>query len=43
VVVVNTCSIRDHAEQKVYSYLGPYVNRKRAGDSLAIVVAGAFT
>ncbi|EWM22418.1 adenosine trna methylthiotransferase [Nannochloropsis gaditana] len=40
VVVVNTCSIRDHAEQKVYSYLGPYVNRKKRGDNLAIVVAG---
>ncbi|KAM3570745.1 hypothetical protein VYU27_007193 [Nannochloropsis oceanica] len=40
VVVVNTCSIRDHAEQKVYSYLGPYINRKKRGDNLAIVVAG---
>jgi tRNA-2-methylthio-N6-dimethylallyladenosine synthase len=50
VVILNTCSIRDHAEQKVYSYLGPYSKRKRelaaVGDSnerkkeLAIVVAG---
>ncbi len=40
VVVVNTCSIRDHAEQKVYSFLGPYINRKKRGDNLAIVVAG---
>ena len=40
VVVVNTCSIRDHAEQKVYSYLGPYINRKKRGENLAIVVAG---
>lgn len=40
VVVLNTCSIRDHAEQKVYSYLGPYVNRKKRGENLAIVVAG---
>lgn len=40
VVVINTCSIRDHAEQKVYSYLGPYINRKKAGENLAIVVAG---
>jgi hypothetical protein len=31
VVILNTCSIRDHAEQKVYSYLGPYTKRKRAG------------
>jgi tRNA-2-methylthio-N6-dimethylallyladenosine synthase len=40
VVVVNTCSIRDHAEQKVYSYLGPYANRKKKGEPVAIVVAG---
>ena len=42
VVVVNTCSIRDHAEQKVYSYLGPYINRKKRGENLAIVVAGKW-
>jgi tRNA-2-methylthio-N6-dimethylallyladenosine synthase len=29
VVILNTCSIRDHAEQKVYSYLGPYALRKK--------------
>ena len=40
VIVVNTCSIRDHAEQKVYSYLGPHAIRKRKGEDLAIVVAG---
>mmetsp|Transcript_17810 Transcript_17810/g.41670 ORF Transcript_17810/g.41670 Transcript_17810/m.41670 type:complete len:703 (+) Transcript_17810:62-2170(+) len=40
VVVLNTCSIRDHAEQKVYSYVGPYAKRKRDGDDIAIVVAG---
>ena len=40
VVVLNTCSIRDHAEQKVYSYLGPYSKRKREGEDVAIVVAG---
>lgn len=33
IVLLNTCSIRDHAEQKVYSYLGPYVKRKRQGSS----------
>lgn len=32
VVVLNTCSIRDHAEQKVYSYLGPHALRKRKGE-----------
>jgi MiaB/RimO family radical SAM methylthiotransferase len=40
IIVLNTCSIRDHAEQKVYSYLGPYVKRKRNGDAVTIIVAG---
>ena len=40
VVVFNTCSIRDHAEQKVYSYIGPYARRKRNGENVAIIVAG---
>jgi MiaB/RimO family radical SAM methylthiotransferase len=40
VVILNTCSIREHAEAKVYSYLGPYAKRKREGQDLAIVVAG---
>jgi len=40
VVVLNTCSIREHAQDKVYSYLGPHAIRKRDGEDLAIVVAG---
>lgn len=40
VVVLNTCSIRDHAEQKVYSYVGPHARRKREGEDVAIIVAG---
>jgi Uncharacterized protein family UPF0004/PPIC-type PPIASE domain len=40
VVVLNTCSIRDHAEQKVYSYIGPHAKRKRDGHDVTIVVAG---
>lgn len=40
VIVFNTCSIRDHAEQKVYSYVGPYAKRKRQGEDVTIVVAG---
>jgi len=40
IVVLNTCSIRDHAEQKVYSYIGPYSKRKRSGDDVTIIVAG---
>lgn len=40
VVVLNTCSIRDRAEQKVYSHIGPHAKRKRDGDDVVIVVAG---
>lgn len=29
VLVINTCNIREHAETKVYSYLGRHVTRKR--------------
>jgi len=39
-VVLNTCSVRDHAEQKVYSYIGPHALRKRKGEDVSIVVAG---
>ncbi len=40
VVILNTCSIRDHAEQKVYDTLGPFAARKRRGEPIALVVAG---
>ena len=36
----NTCTIRDNAEQKVYSYLGRQAQRKRANPNLTLVVAG---
>jgi tRNA-2-methylthio-N6-dimethylallyladenosine synthase len=39
-VLYNTCSIRDNAEQKVYSYLGRQAIRKRANPHLILVVAG---
>jgi len=39
-VLYNTCTIRDNAEQKVYSYLGKQAQRKRANPSLTLVVAG---
>ncbi len=39
-IILNTCSIRDHAEQKVYSYVGPYAKRKEKGEDVTIVVAG---
>ena len=31
VIVVNTCSIREKAEDKVYSFLGPHARRKQRG------------
>ena len=37
ILLLNTCTIRDHAEQKVYDALGPYANLKRQGQPLAIV------
>ncbi|NJK61195.1 MAG: tRNA (N6-isopentenyl adenosine(37)-C2)-methylthiotransferase MiaB, partial [Oscillatoriales cyanobacterium SM2_1_8] len=39
-VLYNTCSIRDNAEQKVYSYLGRQAERKRQEPDLTLVVAG---
>jgi tRNA-2-methylthio-N6-dimethylallyladenosine synthase len=39
-VLYNTCTIRDNAEQKVYSYLGRQALRKRANPGLTLVVAG---
>lgn len=39
-VLYNTCTIRDNAEQKVYSYLGKQAKRKQANPNLTLVVAG---
>lgn len=39
-VLYNTCTIRDNAEQKVYSYLGRQAKRKRDRSDLTLVVAG---
>jgi len=40
VVVYNTCTIRDNAEQKVYSYLGRQAKRKQSSADLTLIVAG---
>ncbi|MBW4653159.1 MAG: tRNA (N6-isopentenyl adenosine(37)-C2)-methylthiotransferase MiaB [Kaiparowitsia implicata GSE-PSE-MK54-09C] len=40
VILYNTCTIRDNAEQKVYSYLGRQAKRKQNEPDLTIVVAG---
>jgi tRNA-2-methylthio-N6-dimethylallyladenosine synthase len=39
-VLYNTCTIRDNAEQKVYSYLGKQALRKRSKPDLTLIVAG---
>jgi tRNA-2-methylthio-N6-dimethylallyladenosine synthase len=40
VVLYNTCTIRDNAEQKVYSYLGRQAKRKHEKPELTLIVAG---
>lgn len=39
-VLYNTCTIRDNAEQKIYSYLGKQARRKHQQPDLTLVVAG---
>ncbi len=39
-VLYNTCTIRDNAEQKVYSYLGRQAQRKKERPDLKLIVAG---
>ncbi|HEY9761541.1 MAG TPA: tRNA (N6-isopentenyl adenosine(37)-C2)-methylthiotransferase MiaB [Trichocoleus sp.] len=40
VILYNTCTIRDNAEQKVYSYLGRQAKRKQEEPGLTLIVAG---
>ena len=39
-ILYNTCTIRDSAEQKIYSYLGRQAKRKQEQPNLTLVVAG---
>lgn len=39
-ILYNTCTIRDNAEQKVYSYLGRQAKRKQTKPDLTLIVAG---
>jgi len=41
-VLYNTCTIRDNAEQKVYSFLGRQAKRKHKTPSLKLIVAGCL-
>lgn len=41
VYVLNTCALREHAQQKVYSYMGAHVQRKwDMPDQVTLIVAG---
>src|SRR5436305_5754426 len=42
VIIYNTCSVREHAEQKVWSRLGELRPRKQADPSLVIGVIGCM-
>ena len=42
VILYNTCSVREHAEQKVWSRLGELRDRKKAEPSLVIGVIGCM-
>jgi tRNA-2-methylthio-N6-dimethylallyladenosine synthase len=39
-ILYNTCTIRDNAEQKVYSYLGRQAKRKQTQPDLTLIVTG---
>jgi tRNA-2-methylthio-N6-dimethylallyladenosine synthase len=39
-ILYNTCTIRDNAEHKVYSYLGRQAKRKQEEPGLTLIVAG---
>ena len=41
-ILYNTCTIRDNAEQKVYSYLGRQAVRKKSNPNLKIIIAGCL-
>ena len=42
VVLFNTCSVREHAESKVYSRLGIVSERKLAGENILLGVLGCM-
>ena len=42
VILYNTCTIRDNAQQKVYSYLGKQAKRKKSDPHLKIIIAGCL-
>jgi len=41
-IIINTCAIRDKAEQKIYSYLGRLAKLRKQNNFLNIVVVGCI-
>ncbi|MDF1497041.1 MAG: tRNA (N6-isopentenyl adenosine(37)-C2)-methylthiotransferase MiaB [Patescibacteria group bacterium] len=41
-VILNTCSIRDHAEQRIMGFMEQYINRKKNGERLLVAVTGCM-
>ncbi len=42
IILYNTCTIRENAEHKVYSYLGRQAKRKQRDPNLTLIVAGCM-
>ncbi len=42
VIVINTCAIRDHAEQRIYGLLGSLTHTKKANPSQVICLCGCM-
>jgi len=42
VVVINTCSVRDHAEQRVWSHLGHLQHLKRSRPEMVVAIMGCM-
>lgn len=41
-VIFNTCSVREHAEQRIYGMMERLSERKRAGEDLVVAVTGCM-
>lgn len=41
-IILNTCSVREHAEQRIMGLMEQYAERKRKGDDLLVAVTGCM-
>ena len=41
-VILNTCSVREHAEQRIMGLMEQYANRKKNGERLLVAVTGCM-